>query len=141
MNNIIEGIRAYFLDCPLLDESGKIGVDFLGDEAVEYVIESVPCEPVIKRYMDGGTQRQYLFVFASREAHGSDALDNMVNCGFYEAFADWLEAQDRDSIYPQLPEGKTPIGIKAITCGYLFDAGPDTGRYQIQCRLIYNQEG
>lgn len=137
---IIEGLRAYFAACPLLDESGKIGVDFLGAEAVEYVIESVPCEPVLARYCDGATKRQFLFVFASREAYGADALNNMANCGFYEAFADWLEQQDKKGSYPSLPDGKTPIAIKPLTGGYLFDAGPDAGRYQIQCQLIYIQE-
>ena len=138
--SIIEGLRTYFIDCPLLDETGKIGVDFLGNEAVEYVIESVPCEPVIARYVDGMSKRQYLFVFASREAYNADVLNNMVNCGFYEAFADWIGQQNKENKYPELPAGKTPIAIEALTCGYLFDTTPSTGRYQIQCRIIYNQE-
>lgn len=138
--SIIDGLRAYFVDCPLLDASGKIGVDFLGQEAIEYVIESVPCNPVLKQYTDGGTKRQFLFMFASREAYGADALNNMVNCDFYERFADWLETQDRKRRYPALPEGKSPLSITALTCGYLFDAGPKTGRYQIQCQLTYYQE-
>lgn len=138
--SIIEGLRAYFLSCSLLDENGKIGVDFLGNEAVEYVIESVPCEPVLSRYTDGGTKRQFLFVFASREAYGADALNNMLNSSFYESFADWLSEQDKKGNYPELPSGKMPIGIKPLTSGYLFDTSPDTGRYQIQCQLIYLQE-
>lgn len=138
--SIIESLRTFFTTCPLLDEAGKIGVDYLGDEPVEYVIEAVPCAPVLTQYTDGGSKRQFLFVFASRAAYGSDALNNMVNCGFYEAFADWLEAQNRRNHFPDLPDGKIPVAIKPLTCGYLFDAGPDTGRYQIQCQLIYTQE-
>ena len=140
MTSIIEGLRDYFTICPLLDKTGKIGVDYLGSESVEYVLEAVPCDPVLARYTDGGTKRQFLFVFASREAYGADTLNNMVNCGFYERFADWLEIMNRCGNYPALPDKKMPLQIEALTCGYLFDAGPDTGRYQIQCRLTYFQE-
>ena len=140
MNSIIGGLREYIITCPLLDENGRVGVDFLSNETVEYVIESTPAEPVLQMYVDGGSKRQYLFVFASREWYGADELGNMSNCGFYEAFAEWLEAQDKINNFPQLPDGKMSIGIKATTHGYLFDAETDTGRYQIQCQLIYVQE-
>ena len=39
-----------------------------------------------------------------------------------------------------LPEGKIPQKIEAQSTGYLFTTGPDTGKYQIQCRLQYFQE-
>ena len=138
--SIIKELRDFFVNCPLLEASSKIGVDFLGPDAVEYTIEQVPCDPIVTRYIDGGTRRQYLFVFASREAYGADALNNMANCGFYEQLADWLETQNIKRNYPALPAGKIPISITAITSGYLFNAGPETGRYQIQCRLTYTQE-
>ena len=140
MNSIMEGLRDYFLECPLLDESGRVGVDFLGDQAVDYVLESVPNDYIIQKYTDGGSKRQYLFVFASREQYGADVLNNLANCGFYEAFAEWLEEQAKKHNLPELPEGKMAIGLYALTSGYLFDTTPDTGRYQIQCQLVYIQE-
>lgn len=138
--SIMESLRKYFSGCPLLDENGKIGVDFLGNTSVEYVLETVPAEPIVKRYADGGSIRQYVFTFASREAYGADALNNLCNCGFYAALAEWLEKQNNSKIFPALPDSLTPISIVVTTHGYLFDAGPDTGRYQIQCNLTYYQE-
>ena len=49
--------------CPLLDEDGKVRVNFLGDTPIEYVIEEVPAEPIVKRYVDGSSIRQVLFIF------------------------------------------------------------------------------
>ena len=46
--------------CPLLDEDGKVRVNFLGDTPIEYVIEEVPAEPIVKRYVDGSSIRQVL---------------------------------------------------------------------------------
>ena len=54
--------------------------------------------------------------------------------------AAWLEIQTRTGNFPSLPEGKIPQKIEAQSTGYLFTTGPDTGKYQIQCRLQYFQE-
>ena len=43
--------------CPLLDEDGKVRVNFLGETPIEYVIEEVPAEPIVKRYVDGSSIR------------------------------------------------------------------------------------
>ena len=138
--SIMEGLRKFFLGCPLLDTTSKIGVDFLGPDAIEYVIESVPANPIVQAYADGGSKRQYLFTFASRETYGADTLKNMANSGFYEQLAAWIEKQSNTNTFPAMPEGKMPLKMEALTGGYLFDGGPDTGRYQIQCRLLYFQE-
>ena len=140
MNTIIDGLRAFFCACPLLEPASRLGVDYLGRDATEYVIEAVPTEPVVQQYADGGSTRQYAFVFASREAYGVDTLRNMANKGFYEALADWIEEQSNSGNFPSLPAGKQPVRMEVTAGGYLFDASPDTGRYQIQCRLIYYQK-
>ncbi len=138
--SIMEGLRAYFMQCPLLDAGSRLGVDFLGTDAVEYVVESVPAEAVLQAYTDGASKRQFVFMFASREAYGSDVLQNLANSGFYESLADWMEEQSGNNRFPAMPEEKMPLKIEAQTSGYLMDAGPEAGRYQIQCRLIYYQE-
>ena len=61
---IIDSIRNYIRGCPLINK-GKVNVDYLGVDIGEYSIEPTPADPIIKRYADGGTLRQYLFVFSS----------------------------------------------------------------------------
>ena len=51
---LIECVRDDILTFPGLDENGCLSVDFLGGEAVEYAVEQVPCDPVFRRYTDGG---------------------------------------------------------------------------------------
>lgn len=67
---LIESIRNYFLTCPLL-EDGKINVDF-ADCVVDmsYNIDVVPGNPIVKRFVDGGRQRQVTFIFSSCEPWG-----------------------------------------------------------------------
>ena len=132
---IIKALRDYFLTCPLMGDS-KINVDYLPEKGIEYSIDTTPATEIVKQYVDGSSIRQYLFVIRS----GSDVLQNIANSGFYENFSDWLEHQSKTGNFPELPDGKTPIKIEAQSTGYLFTTGPDTGKYQIQCRILYLQE-
>ena len=136
---LIESIRNFILKCPYLKE-GPLNVDYKSFEATEYSIDGTPVEPIIKRYVDGGTVRQYNFVFSSTEMYGQDTLNNMSNSGFYEDFADWLEDCSGKGDLPVMDEGKNPLKIEALNRGYLFDNTTNTGIYQIQCRLIYKQD-
>ena len=85
-----------------------------------YSIEETPCNPIIKKYIDGSSIRQFEFIFASRESYGPDVLNNISNSGFYEDFANWIEEEN----------------IK----GNLPDLNDKECRYQIQMRITYFQE-
>lgn len=138
-DTIIQALRDYFLTCPLMGNR-KINVDFLPEKGVEYSIDTAPATEIVKYYTDGTTIRQYLFDIRSVEEYGPDVLQNLANSGFYEELAAWLEEQTRARNFPHLPSGKQPQKIEALSTGYLFTSGPDTGKYQIQCRLQYFQE-
>lgn len=138
---IIDRIRAYFLSCPILDEFAKLNIDYLGVNAREYTIDPVPSGSVIKNYIDGGTLRQYLFVFASREFYGDDVIQNIENSGFYEKLSNWLELQNDICNLPDLGDERKAIKFEVISSAYLFGAEEDSARYQIQIRLIYYEGG
>lgn len=139
-STIIQSLYDYFAACPLLSD-GKINVDYLPETAIEYTIDAITGDPIITRYARGAAMKQYPFAFGSREAYGSNVLQNIANSEFYEDFASWLTAQNKAHKFPALPEGCIPRRIEAQTSGYLFGADTQTARYQIQCRLIYYQEG
>lgn len=137
--SIIESIRTYIMECPFLKD-GRFNVGYLGYEPCEYTIDSVPASIIIKRYVDGDSLRQFEFIFASREEYNISTVKNMVSSAFYEEFAAWLEKQTADKNLPAMAEGQHPQKIEAVSSGYLFQTGPNTARYQIQCRLTYYQE-
>ena len=92
--SLIENIRKYMSSCPLLD-GGSINIDFLSSSNIEYTIETVPCEPVIKYFIGGSSLRQYEFILASREFYGTDVVQNIQNSEFYEN-------PDGKGLYPPL---------------------------------------
>lgn len=141
--SIIESIRDYILTCPYLGELAKVNVDFLPEDPTTYSIEQTPSEPIIKKYLDGTTDRQLTFVFACRMFYSDETINNITNSGFFERFQDWLFDNSEVGILPELKEGLIPDRIEAISSGYLYDISGDltNARYQIQCRLLYEKEG
>ena len=139
---IIKALRDYISQCPYLYEFNKgINVDYLDNDSTTYSIEEVPCEPIIKRYINGDTKRQYDFIFASRESYGADVFQNIENSGFYEDFSNWIEEQSVKGNLPSLEGNKESLEIKVSTTGYAFQTDDNSARYQIQLKLIYFQKG
>lgn len=139
---IIKALRDYISQCPYLYEFNKgINIDYLDNDSTTYSIEEVPCEPIIKRYINGDTKRQYDFIFASRESYGADVFQNIENSGFYEDFSSWIEEESLKGNLPVLEGNKETLEIKVSTTGYAFQTDDNSARYQIQLKLIYFQKG
>lgn len=138
-DSVIGGIEEYIRQCPLLKD-GVFRVDALGDQAVEYVLETGIFNPVIQKYVNGNEERQYQFNFGSREYYSMDRVQNIQNSSFYEKFAEWIESQNRKGILPDLPENCYAEKIEVLSNGYMFDGSMRNARYQIQLRLIYQKE-
>lgn len=138
-NSIIDALEKYFIGCELLKD-GALRVDYLGEKPVEYTIEVLPCDPVVKRYLGGSTVRQYLFAFGSREFYSQERLQNIQNSAFYELLADWVETRSMSGILPELPDGMEAQQLEVVSSGYLFDGSMTNARYQIQLRLLYFKE-
>lgn len=138
---IIECIKDYFKDCPYLNDL-DINIDYLGDDA-NYSIEETPATIIIREFVDGSSERQCQFVFASRMFFGTvENQQNISNLHLFEKIANWLESNTKKGILPQLNEGQTATRIEALSSGYLYgtDNVNQYARYQIQCRLIYEEE-
>lgn len=133
-------LRDYFSECPLLKD-GVLNFDYLGIEPVKYTIETVPTEPIFKRYVDGSTIRQYPFVFASRESFGADVWGNIDTSDFYEKLATWVENQSNLGNLPQFEDDfRESLSLEVTSSGYVFQEDTDNARYQIQLKLMYYQD-
>ena len=135
-DTIIEALEQFFIKCDLLKD-GALRVDYLGEKPVEYTIEVLPADPIVKKYTDGSSVRQYLFAFGSREFYSEDRLQNIKNSGFYEKLSDWVESKSKAGMLPELPDGMEAEKMQVVSSGYLYDGSMKNARYQIQLRLIY----
>lgn len=140
---IIGSIREYVATCPLIKNLGTKGkVDFLMEKGKSFSIEPIPVNPIVSEYIGGGGERQYAFYLAFRFNYSDEAKMNMDNSGFFEELQEWLEEQNDLDNLPHLGDGKQANRIEIMSNGYLFGVTQDMkyGRYQIQCRLLYEVE-
>mgnify|MGYP007012479988 CR=1 FL=1 len=137
--SLIQSVVNYVTACPLLSE-GYMRVDNLGPDPVEYGIAVLPGSPIVKKYIDGSSIRQYLFAVTSREYYSIDMLANIANSEFYEDLADWFEEQNAAKSFPDFGTGKTVQRIELVTSGYLYSTDRKTARYQLEVRIIYHKE-
>ena len=134
---MISKIRQYFFDLGIIDENSNINVDFLSNKPIEYVIEPIPIEPVIRQYADGSSLRQFVFQFGSREYFGADVIQNMKNTEFYEDFSELIEDNNRKGVLPKIN------GIQSIEClnnGTINEDNTDNAKYVIQMRITYYKD-
>ena len=136
-NNIIEAVRDYFMDCPLLKD-GVLNIDYLEGKTIGYSINTeMNANQVLRSYCDGGKLMQYPFSFMSAEIRSQDVLDQIQACGFYEDLQEWIEKQNEIGNLPNI-EGIQSIEVKMPGC--IVSADSEVAFYQIQCRLTYLKE-
>lgn len=138
--SVIEAVRKFIQDnCPFLEELDElfpvVNLDKLEEVPASYSIESVPSEPVVKRYMNGDSVRKLTFYLCSRNLY--DVQENADTSEFYEKFADWLEECNSEGNFPVLDGGKRAQKFVANTGGYVNDTAGTLAQYQIQCELRY----
>lgn len=131
---MIEKIRQYLIDNGIIDENCRINVDFLGEEPTEFAIVPISVDPILEKYIDGSSLRQYQFQLISVNSYGADVIQNMENSSYYEKLYSLIEDNNSNEILPNVD------GIYSIEClnnGSILDAGTNTARYAIQMRITY----
>lgn len=143
---IINVLADFFMACPLMKD-GAFNIDYLGSEPIQYAIEILTCDPLIKKYVNGSGVYRYQFAFTSREYCNQQRARAIENSAFYEKFYDWVESLNKkdDTGTSQLPDLSVcnKLSSKSIHClsnGYAFEGTTSNARYQIQVELQYYKE-
>jgi hypothetical protein len=124
-----------------LASGAPLWTDYLGPNPPEYSINPLPGARVIEWYLDNGSKREFPFAFNAMFSTADEA-ERIENSGFFEALADWFETQTEADDLPTFSGSptKTALAIEALGWAFLYEEGQsNTGVYQIQCRLVYEQ--
>lgn len=140
-DSMIAAVRQYVQSCPYMQEFGRVNIDWLDKKAKSFAIETTPMAPIIKSYINGDAVKQFGFLIATREAYGPDLLQNADNIAIFERIAKWFREQSTNDDLPDLGAGREAQKIEALTDGYAYQTSIDTARYQMQCRVVYYEEG
>ena len=138
--NNAENLRTWLRTCPTVAATNRFGADYMGENAVEYGVFSVPSsykftENILGEQYPSFRQEQN-FVFASKNPYGSDSTQNLENLAFWQDIVKWIWQQNRSGNFPAWDDGKVVAIMPTIT-GAMISAGSNVARYQIQLRVTY----
>lgn len=134
---MVEKIRNYLYEQNIVDDNLRLNVDFLGEQPTEFTIVPIAIDPIVERYINGATYRQYQFQLVSQNSYGADVLQNMANSNFYNELYDKINTLNKNKVLPDID------GIDKIECldnGAIEVATTNTARYSIIMRVLYNKE-
>ena len=138
--SIISALKTYIGNYSSLKANAPLWVDYLGATPTGYSIVPLAGARQVESYINGGGAYEYPFAFQSMEST-ADELERIDTQGFYEAFASWMDSQTLTGNLPTLGTGQAATAIEATGSAYLFEQGSsETGVYQIQCKLSYEQQ-
>lgn len=139
---LIESVRNFISTCPYLPEVSKeINVNFLSKEVSAYSIEEVEEKAILKKYIDGSSNRQFVFELTGNGECSEDIIKNIANSAFYEHFSEWLEEQSLKKNLPIMEEDKEARKIETLANSYIFDVKENIAQFKIKCRLVYYKRG
>lgn len=136
---VLEALKGWLLTCPLLDGQ-RLNTNYLGPESPEFSLVEAPVNPVVRQYLDGSSTRQKAVALTAVQDYSPDQLQQLAASGFWAELGGWIEEQNDLDNLPQLEEGKTACSVEITASHYIFQTGPQTARYQMQIRLIYDQD-
>ena len=134
---MIEAIRQYFINNNIIDEENRINVDFLGPNATEFALESISVNPILERYDDGSSFRQFQFQLISRNDYGADVMQNISNSTFYDDLYDLIETNNETG---NLPEIECIDSIECLNNGSILSADTNSAKYSIIMRITYYKD-
>lgn len=144
VQSIIEGLRNYLAECPLLTEIPVkdrhvdwTSADFNGN----YGIFADGNEPVGEPYINGDREMLYTAQINVRKLADSDVKRLEANA-WLERLQTWLSDRTAAGDFPEMPPRCTPTEIEAVNAGLLdMDAAGKKGTYMVQIALTYIKNG
>lgn len=141
--NTTENLRLWLRSCPALSEGNRFGIDFLGSNSTEYALYATPTAMTYKKDILGEVRFDSIqtlnYVFACRLPYSRDIQGNQENYDLFAAVVRWIEAQNISKAFPEIEEGAV-LSIMPTLSPYVFEAGTDSGRYQIQLAIKYRRK-
>lgn len=137
---IIQALQEWVGQFPQLAPNAPLFIDYLGEgELPQYAIVPLPGPPIVERYLDGSSTRQYPFAIQLADQTADDPA-RLANSGFMEELTDEFERRTVDGDLPDLGESRVAETVEVVNAGFLYEQGQsETAIYQINCRMEYFQ--
>ena len=133
----IAKLREYLIgiiDTLTQNDKYQLNANMLSNEPNNYSLDKIPTDKTIKKWIIGTKVQRDVYSFRSRMSYSQDTLQNLENMGFFEAFEDLIESNNRKGILPNINNIKS---IECLNCGTMNYAETNTAEFDIQIQITY----
>ena len=138
--NNAERLRTWLIGCPSIQDAAYVGADYIGEDATQYALISVPSNLLYRENILGKKvlreNQEQNFIFAAKVPYGSDVEQNLKNLGFFQDVSNWIEQQNRNGNLPEW-DGGVVTAVNVSNTGSPVQIGTDSARYQFQIKVTY----
>lgn len=137
---LVDYVVEYLSECPaLIDE--RINVNYLDGDVPACSLDSVACQPVLKRYADGGALCEKRFALSVRFETTKSVSRNLTGARRCEEIERWIFEQVKEGRLPFLGEGVVPVKLDLIKNFGITHANDATVRFESILSLVYYADG
>ena len=111
----------------------QINADFLGD-VNDFSLNKIPTASVVTRWISGVEVHRDVYSFRSRKFYSSDAINNLINIGFFEDFEELISSNNKKGILPDIDKIEN---IECLNCGTLISIDGTRATFDIQIQVTY----
>lgn len=107
--NNTEQLRTWLRRCPTIASGKYFGADYIGENATEYAVFSVPStwryrENILGKRVLREKQEQN-FIFAAKVPYGSNVRQNLDNLAFFQEVSKWVAQMNAANDFPEWADG------------------------------------
>lgn len=139
-NTRISKLRTYLfsiIDTLTTDKSYQINANMLDNDINNYSLDKIPTSSTIEKWVNGVEIHRDVYSFRSRMAYSQNAINNLLNIGFFEKFESIIKSNNKKGI---LPEINGIQNIECLNCGTMNSSDTNTAEFDIQLQISYREE-
>lgn len=114
----------------------QINADFLGNVG-DYSLDKIPTSSEVYTWINGSEIHRDVYSFRSRKEYSQEAINNLLNIGFFEEFESIIKSNNRKGILPDIDGIES---IECLNCGALNRAETKTAVFDIQIQITYRMK-
>ena len=140
--NNTDSVRLWLRQCPAVNRQKRFGADYLGEQATEYSLLSIPSQLRTRENILGEEvpldEQEQSFVFAARMPYGADIPQDLENLAFFQDVTNWLYEQNAAKNFPDWDSGRIKSIVPTLT-PTISRVSSDAAEYRIQIKITYRR--
>ena len=118
------------------NDNYQINANMLSNNIGDYSLDKMPTISAIRKWVTGEEIHRDVYSLRSRKSYSQDAMNNLLNIGFFEEFENIIKTNNKRGVLPNI-DGI--LSIECLNCGTMINAETKTAVFDIQIQITYKE--